>query len=155
MKKLFVKGTTPVREVDITNSDKTATITVAFFFPSISQFPPILEGFNKAIDADKAAGVSDVNLVSFIREQIRYCKNTSVDVYDDDTEQLFDTITIEDTRKVEPTEYWKNPKECLEALLEHFTDSVLWKDSIFDAYNSFLLSMINGGTNFAEDSTKN
>jgi hypothetical protein len=77
------------------------------------------------VEIDKLEAIS----LELTKADILYFKNVTATDYDDLGTVVFNKL-VKDTRLVEPSEYWDNPKECLESFINVFTDSKPWLDAI-------------------------
>jgi hypothetical protein len=143
MKKLYVKTQAPFIEVTASSADKAIDIQIAFKKYTLT-----------ALQAKFAslAEMKEDELEAQIRSEILYIKNASLSLYDEETLELLETITVPDTRTATPLEdFWKDKAECLAVLLDIYLESSLWKASFYDAYNRSLTSDIS----FEEAQVKN
>lgn len=136
-KKLFVKLQTPSIELKVKATDASGSVSeilVGFKRYDLSQ----LEAKFKEQVPDAA---TDTNAdFNFISKEVIYIKNAVLEIYDDNGNYLEDLV-VEDTRTVEPNEFFQTPKEALDVLLTHYMGSNPWKNSLFEAYRDALVNV--------------
>lgn len=145
-KQLFVKLQTPSVEIRVESkpdaSGEISAITVGFKRYPIDKIESILEEF-------KSAGSDENKAIDFIKSQIIYIKNASLDVYEDD--KFVETLVIDDTRDAKPFDsFWETGAEALAVLSSYYLNSTPWKGQITD---SFMKALIN--TDYKEAEIKN
>lgn len=131
-KKLFVKLQAPTIELEVKSTadpaNEKASIIIGFKRFDLKNLEAKLNSFNEALKA------SLENADEFVKNDIVYIKNAIVEIYDEDTFALEETIEIPDTRIATPTSFWGDAKECLSVLVEHYLSSAPWKGPIYEAY---------------------
>lgn len=135
-KQLFVKLQSPTVDVTVNSepdaSGQSASIVVGFKRYTLDKIESILEQF-------KESASSEADAIEFIKSQIVYIKNVSLDIYDD--EQFVETLVIEDTRTTQPfAPFWETSKEALAVLSSHYLNSTPWKGQLT---NGFMTALVN------------
>lgn len=148
-KKLFVKLQSPSVEIKVTSAEsadnQTSSIIVAFKRYPVDKIQAKLDTFTEA------AKLSEEAAVEFIKSEILYIKDASVDIYDDSTFEFIETIKVEDTRTAQPVaDFWEDSDSCLTVLTDNYLLSAPWKSAFSDA---FIKAVIN--RDFKEAEVKN
>lgn len=139
-RQLFVKLQTPTIELPVQakdSADSSASITVGFKRYTIQEAEGKLKEFMAALDnpADD----------SYLRGQIVYIKNASLEVYEIDengnaSAEPIEEILISDSRTPTPNEFFQDASTCLNVLVDKYVNSVPWKNSLYEALQKALLN---------------
>lgn len=140
-KKLFVKLQSPTIELVVKGTDasgKEASITIGCKRYNLDD----LEKQQKLL---QEAVADDVLLDKYVKDNVLYILNASVDIYDvnDNTDPVFvESIAVPDTRSVAPVEFfWADSKACLAALLDGYLSSIPWKNSFIEALTKAIINI--------------
>lgn len=144
-KKLFVKLQAPSIELLVEAKD------------SSGEAAKMLVGFKRYEHKVSAEKLKEVENLSgqeaednFIKNEILYLKNVSVEVYDDVTGQKDSELKVADTRTAAQSAFWGGPEECLSVLVDHYLASTPWKAALTTAMFKALTNV-----KFEEDKLKN
>jgi len=129
-KKLFISSQSPFVEIPVTSAKdaegKETTILVGF------------KRYSAKIAQQKLESIKDLSeeeAEKILKEEILYIKNAIITVYDEETFEVAETITVKDTRTVKVIEpFWEDVSGALEVLTNMYLDSIPWKGSLITAY---------------------
>lgn len=155
MKKLFIKLQTPTIELKVTAKDVAGdkdSFLVGFKRYDIKESDKKLKLFQEALEDQLEASTNEsesTKIEDFIKDNVVYLKNISVDIIDEDEKPT--KLSIPDTRKAKPVvDLWDTEEECLEALLDNFLASAPYKSTLISSMQKALFN-----TSYEDESVKN
>jgi len=163
MKQLFVKLQSPVIELPIVSKDSSGakdSFLVGFkrfeveeSEKELHKFQSLLKEQMEAAKEEDSSGryvqAYSTESDEFIKDKIVYIRQATLGVYDSETDKTTN-LTVADTRKAKPNDFWENEEGCLDALLNLYLASSPTRSAIIAGMTKALLN-----TNYDEERIKN